>query len=178
MNANLLAFELVLLSRMENAYQEQLLKNANLSQLETEKIRASCKIQYFDLFKCRTNDYKDALSGVVIESTQANVPEEGFWENHAFELILWPHMEWEYFSLNGLVWSGHFRNKYAEAPSASELPHLQIGRWCQYQLEPLASKIRFVDGWSEQMKYEIDFDSGRYEGYFVFDLLQSWRKLT
>jgi hypothetical protein len=172
-----LAFELVLLSRMNDHYKDQILEKANLTSEEAIQIRRQCRLQYLDLFKSTVSDYEQMLVGVEIRMTSSNSTNTELWETRRIDLILWPHMEWEFFSLNGIVWTGHFRNRQTISPNASDLNSLQAGAWCQDQLEAIALKVQFLDGWSEQMMYQLDFVEGCYEGDFVFQLLQTWRKL-
>ena len=178
MNTALLAFELVLLSRMNEQYQVQILEKANLSIKEANKIRDGCRLQYFDLFQSSVKDYEQTLGGIEIRITSSNTTSTELWETRAFDLILWPHMEWELLSLNGKVWTGHFRNRQAIGHETFDPNTVQAGSCCQNQLEALALKVQFVDGWSEQFLLQLDFAEGRYEGDFAFWLLQTWRKLS
>lgn len=178
MNTDLLGFELVLLSRMDEHYQDQILEKANLFSNQACQIRSRCKLQYLDLFKSTIKRYEQELNGIEIRITSSNSTPTELWETRRFDLILWPHMEWEFVSLNGIVVTGCFRNRQVISHETLDLNSLKVGGCCKDQLDALALKIQFLDGWSEQMMYQMDFASGSYEGNFVFGLLQSWRKLS
>jgi len=175
MNTTLMAFELVLLGRMSNQYQNQILEKANLSSDEANQIRRRCTLQYLDLFETTVKVYEQMFEGIEIRITSSNSTPTELWETRRVDLILWPHMEWEFVSLNGIVLTGCFRNRLTISHETFDLNSLQVGAWCKYQLEALALKIEFIDGWSEQMTYQLGFAQGSYEGDFVFGLLQSWK---
>ncbi len=177
-NRALLAFELVLLGRMNDQYQDQILEKANLSKKEANQIRSRCRLQYLDLFESTVKDYEQTLSGIEIRVTSSKSTPTALCETRRFDLILWPYMEWEFVSLGGIVVTGCFRNRHKILLETFDPNSVQVGSCCQNQLEALASKVQFVDGWSEQFLLEMDFAEGRYEGDFVFQLLQTWRKLS
>jgi hypothetical protein len=176
-NVTSLAFELILLDRMNGDCQGQILERINLSTEDADQIRRQCKLRYTNLFKSEVKDYEEVLGGTKIRliSSNSNPPE--LWETRRIDLMFWPSMEWEFVSLNDRVLTGYFRNKNSISEGKFDPELLRPNACCRDQLESMALHVEFIGGWSEQLTFRFDFLEGSYEGYSVFDLLQNWKKL-
>jgi hypothetical protein len=180
MNDAALAFELVLLSRMVESYQEQVLREAGLTSEHAMRLREQSPLQYLSLWGGSIDDY-ERLLGVTAEKRTLlrndNLPTAHDYVQHDFALSLWPHLYWSVFTVDKLTYSGGFGSRQ-EIQSGFDPATLRPGKCCLAGLEALGVKWSLVDGWSEQVILRMDFPSGSYEGEFVFGLLQSWRLLA
>jgi hypothetical protein len=182
MNDVALAFELVLLSRMADNYQQHVLREAGLTSERAAQLRERSPLQYPSFLKGESIDDYERMLGVTAERRtllrNADLSPSHEYVQHDFALTLWPHLYWSVYAVDKLTYSGGFLSREEIQPSAFDPANLQPGKCCLSELEALGVKWSLVDGWSEQVILHMDFPSGSYEGEFVFGLLQSWRAIT
>ena len=176
-----LAFELVLLSRMNESYQEQVLREADLTAEQAVQLREKSPLRYSSCWERPIDDYERVLAITPERRTQlrdSNLPLDHEYIQHDFALVLWPHLYWAVYAVDGITYAGNLRSRDGIQHDAFDPAALRPGHCCLADLEALGIKWTLVDGWSEQVILRMDFPSGSYEGEFVFGLLQSWRAVT
>lgn len=174
-----LSFELLLLNTMSEAYRASVLREIMLTEAEASKIRAQCQLKLpaevgSDLVTYirilgpeveNTAGYR--MSGALAGSTA-----------HCFILTLWPHLFWVVHRRpDGTSWEVGFQNQAVIDFKEVEPSTVRVGLWTRTTLEHIADRSEVYDGWDEQVVVRFDFGDRRYEGEFVFGLLQEWRQL-
>jgi hypothetical protein len=177
---NSLSFELRLLERMSERYASSTLQEIGLAEAEAARIRAQCPLKLPEQLDSDVTIYTSLLGKPVQSQSLGNdVPEvfAGSTANY-FVLPLWPHLYWAVNTRpDGRAWGVGFRNQAALDFEQIEPSVIRKGLWTRSALEHIADHHELYDGWDEQALIRFDFGNHRYEGDFVFGLLQGWRKL-
>jgi hypothetical protein len=178
--ANRLSFELCLLERMSDSYASSTLQEIGIAEAEAARIRAKCPLKLPEQLDSDLATYASLLGSPVRNQSLGNdVPEvfAGSVTNY-FILPLWPHLYWTVNTRpDGRSWGMGFRNQIELYFNPIDPTVIRKGLWTRSALENVADHHELYDGWDEQAVIRFGFGSDRYEGNFVFGLLQDWRKL-
>jgi hypothetical protein len=100
---------------------------------------------------------------------------------HYFVLGLWPHLYWIVNTQSSVdfsySWGVGFRNQIEGRVPGFDPSLVLPGVWTRSLIEADADSAKLTDGWDERRTIEDAIDTRRFEGEFVFDLLQQWREL-
>jgi hypothetical protein len=175
------AFQLQLLERIQPACEASVLQQLGLTEGDASEIR---KHSTFRLLDDLTNgiDAFTAVLGAPFKSVAGEFPEPFTGSvTHYFVLELWPHLYWvvntQSDADHSYSWDVGFRNQIEPRVPGFDPSLVRPGVWTRSLIEPHADGATLTDGWDEQRTMEYTFGSRRFEGEFVFDLLQKWRKL-
>jgi len=178
--ANSLSFELRLLERMSERYASSILQEIGIAAADAARIRAQCSLKLPEQLDSDVATYASLLGKPVKSQPLGDdVPEvfAGSTANY-FVLLLWPHLYWAVNTRpDGRAWGVGFCNQVALDFEQIEPSLIRKGLWTRSALEHIADNHELYDGWDEQALIRFAFGSHRYEGNFVFGLLQDWRKL-
>ena len=174
------SFELLLLERMSKEYRASVLRQIGLASADAARIRASCPL----LAPWQLgNDLTTYLNILGAEVPRHHV---GYWSSeelagsrpHCFLLALWPHLFWVLHEDQDGSWSEvGFRNQTLLNFQHLDPATVRVGLWTRAALRRLADGHALHDGWNEQVTERFTFGSQRYEGQFVYGLLQEWSRI-
>lgn len=170
-------FELHVMKRMAPAIRAAALDSLRLSPEEGGRLEASCPIRIPDRSETLFSAYEDLLGPPVMRQLAPAPAYPGATE-HRFILALWPHLFWSVReAANGQAFSVGFESQFRPPPGClrassirPELVTLDVVRQAS-----LASEN--YDGWDEEAVVRFRFAEGDFEGRFVWNLLQEWRRL-
>lgn len=165
---------------MSEGYASFSLQEIGLNDAEAAGIRAQCPINLPQQLDSDLATYVILLGKPVkSESLGNDVPDvfAGSTINY-FMLPLWPHLYWTVNTHPGQgSWGVGFHNQAAIEFENIDPSVIRRGIWTRSALEHIADSHDLYDGWDEQAVIRFAFGDDRYEGNFVFGLLQDWRKL-
>jgi hypothetical protein len=176
-----LTFEYALLERMLPEYRDTVLADLKLSVREVIEAARRCPIQLPQGLASDIETYRRLLGPEV--STDAFGQSFDGWQTDStpscFLCLLWPALFWVVRrNADGGVVGVGFENQISLnfdrfAPAA-----VRPGLWVQPVLESLADSVELFDGWDERSDLHLTFGDSRYEGIFVFGLLNRWRLIS
>ena len=178
--ANGLSFELLLLDRMSEAYKASALREIGLTPTEAARIREQCTLKLPEQLDSDLTTYATLVGTEVKKERLSHEVPEVFAGSraHYFLLMLWPHLYWVVNSRpDGQSWGVGFQNQAALRFDEVDPCAVRVGLWTRTALERIADHHELYDGWDEQIVIRFTFGQRRYEGSFVFGLLQDWREL-
>jgi hypothetical protein len=170
-----LAFEFTVLARMTQAYRCEVLGRIGMSEESASELASHSSTQYPQTMLSPLTIYRDLYGeesddemGLVTSAFQGSRP-------HRFIPLLWPHLYWVvYTGRDGRTWGADFHNQAAIGWKSFDASLFQPGLITRHAIESLADHVEMVDGWDEHVVLHCAFEARRYEGTFVFGLLQEW----
>ncbi len=178
---NSLSFELRALERMSEAYVSAVLDDIGFTREEAMEISAQCPLRLPAQLDSGLEVYTSLLGPAARSAPLEDDGVPGVFAGsvaHDFLLTLWPHLYWRVQSRpDGRSWGVGFRNQVALRFEQINTSIVRRGVWTRVALEELADQYELHDGWDEQAIVRFAFGARRYEGTFVFGLLQEWTSL-
>lgn len=181
MSSSRLGFELMLLERMIESYRASLLADIGLSRADFGRIRALCALTYPDEATIPLLRFIEYLGpavkiGPVKRSSEAFAGSDAYY----FLLTLWPHLYWVVDvppDAGERPWGIEFQNQTQVSLVDIDPAFVRPGVWTFSALEALADEHAIHDGWDEYVVMHLTFGRRRFEGTFVYNLLQDWREI-
>ncbi|MBX3188119.1 MAG: hypothetical protein KF819_13950 [Labilithrix sp.] len=172
------SFQLHILKRMSPTVRQAALQCLGLSPDEAEKLEATCPIRIPTLNRIPISAYEDLLGHAVVQRTALGGTPPGGAIEHMFVLPLWPHLFWTVREApSGAGDPIGFENQHRAPPRCLEPASFRPELVTLRLLKHVAQQSATYDGWDEDVIVHFDFPEGRFEGHFVWDLLQEWRRL-
>lgn len=180
MTSKSLSFEFALLAGMSQPYVKSVLQTILLPESEARRLGQECDLVLPAQLASELSIYVDLLGPEVKRRSPSGDVPTAFTgsTSHCFTLSLWPHLYWV---VNrhprGSSWGVGFENQTQPAFREFGPEVVRPGVWTRGALDSLADHSEIYDGWDERSVVRFGFGSGRYEGEFVFGLLQAWRQV-
>lgn len=181
MSSGRLGFELMLLERMLESYRASVLADVGLTRADFITLRSACVLKYPEECTSPLATFVDYL-GPAAKTGPVHDASESFAGStaYSFLLTLWPHLYWDVNLQPGegqRPWGVGFQNQARVTLPEVEPAFIRPGIWTLSAVEALADDHELHDGWDEHIVMHLTFGRRRFEGTFVYNLLQDWREI-